>query len=258
MNIFLTTCFVLSITQVAQAQTAKYEYDKLQRLTKAIYDNGSAITYQYDANGNRISQVTSLAQGVNMDVTIETASLVSPTVAQGGTLIVNGSEKNIGTSGTVQHYVQFYLSTNNSWDAGDSKLEEILVGNLPASGSSAFVNRSVTVPVNVVPGNYFLLVAADGGNNLAETNESNNVVALTATVVLAGSVFTFVGSGNYNIAANWIGSQLPPNPLPTGYSIIINGTGEYILNIPQTISPGGKLTVNDNKKFKVQGNLIIK
>ena len=257
MNIFLTSCFVLSITQAAHAQTVTYEYDKLQRITKAIYDNGSAITYQYDANGNRMSQVTSVAQGVNMDVTIQDASLVSATVVQGGTLIVNGSEKNIGTSGTVQHYVRFYLSANNTWDAGDTQLDEIVVGNLPAAGSFAFVNRSITVPVNAVPGNYFLLIAADGGNNLAETNESNNVVALTATVVLAGSVFTFVGSGNFNIAANWRGSQLPPNPLPTGYSIIINGTGECILNIPQTISPGGKLTVGTNKKFKVQGNLTI-
>ena len=29
-----------------------YEYDKLNRVTKVIYEDGSYVTYEYDANGN--------------------------------------------------------------------------------------------------------------------------------------------------------------------------------------------------------------
>lgn len=46
----------LIITKFASAQTTSYEYDKLYRLTKIIYSNGSTVTYQYDANGNRVYQ----------------------------------------------------------------------------------------------------------------------------------------------------------------------------------------------------------
>ena len=54
MRIWFTLFIVFIIVHIGQAQTAAYEYDKLQRLTKTTYTNGSAISYQYDANGNSI------------------------------------------------------------------------------------------------------------------------------------------------------------------------------------------------------------
>jgi YD repeat-containing protein len=48
--------FLFSVAKLAAAQTTNYEYDKLYRLTKILYSNGSNITYQYDANGNRTYQ----------------------------------------------------------------------------------------------------------------------------------------------------------------------------------------------------------
>jgi len=36
---------------------ARYEYDEVGRLTKAIYSNGASITYTYDAAGNRTNRI---------------------------------------------------------------------------------------------------------------------------------------------------------------------------------------------------------
>jgi len=75
----------------------------------------------------------------------------------------------------------------------------------------------------------------------------------------SGASYTFTGNGNWNIAANWSNNTIPPVSLPGGSQILIDPAvgGECILNISQTIAPGGKLTVNANKKFTVPGNLII-
>jgi YD repeat-containing protein len=38
-----------------------YTYDKLGRLTSALYDNGLCIAYAYDANGNRTAQTNTIS-----------------------------------------------------------------------------------------------------------------------------------------------------------------------------------------------------
>ena len=50
----------------ARAVTAaeSYQYDPMGRLTDVSYANGGSLHYTYDANGNILSVVTSLATGV--------------------------------------------------------------------------------------------------------------------------------------------------------------------------------------------------
>lgn len=74
----------------------------------------------------------------------------------------------------------------------------------------------------------------------------------------ACTVYSFTGSGNWNVAANWSNNAIPPAILPSCSEIIINpaGSTECILNVSQTIKPGGKLTVTTGKKLRVVGNLI--
>lgn len=44
----------------AATGSAAYTYDALGRLTQISYDNGTTITFTYDAVGNRNSRVTTL------------------------------------------------------------------------------------------------------------------------------------------------------------------------------------------------------
>ena len=53
--IFLLLAFLFPLQVNAQTEVS-YTYDSNNRLTKVIYDNGTTITYNYDALGNRISK----------------------------------------------------------------------------------------------------------------------------------------------------------------------------------------------------------
>lgn len=76
----------------------------------------------------------------------------------------------------------------------------------------------------------------------------------------SGSVYTFTGNGNWSVSTNWLNNTIPPSPLPTGSSIIIDHTvgGQCILNNPQTLSAGSTLTVNSGKNLVLQSSLEIK
>jgi hypothetical protein len=85
------------------------------------------------------------------------------------------------------------------------------------------------------------------------------VLNLCISALAFSQNYTFVGNGNWTDAANWQNGQIPPAVLPAGSSILINpaGTGECILNTPQTISAGATFTVAKGKKFTVLGNYLV-
>ena len=68
----------------------------------------------------------------------------------------------------------------------------------------------------------------------------------------------FTGNGNWSEPGNWNNARVPANPIAIGTEIIINpiDTGECKINVPVTISPGGKITVKPNKKLTVTSALI--
>lgn len=82
---------------------------------------------------------------------------------------------------------------------------------------------------------------------------------LTSLGCSAPLVYTFTGNGNYNVASNWQGNIMPPANLPAGSQITIDplSTGTCIMNVPQTIMPGGKFIVSTGKKIIIQGNLRV-
>lgn len=52
-----TIVFLFLSIGISAQTTINYQYDNLQRLTKATYPTGSYIQYTYDANGNRSQEV---------------------------------------------------------------------------------------------------------------------------------------------------------------------------------------------------------
>ena len=71
--------------------------------------------------------------------------------------------------------------------------------------------------------------------------------------------YTFTGNGNWNVAANWIGNKIPPSVLPTSCKIVIRpiAGGECVLNVPQTVPLGTEIIVENDKQFRINGNLTI-
>lgn len=104
--------------------------------------------------------------------------------------------------------------------------------------------------------------------NISDFGETEDgelyAVALSANSVYKISAdgptgYTFNGNGNWNVAANWSNNTIPPSSLPSGAEIIVDpvANGECILNVPQIVLAGAKLTVQQNKKFRINGNLTI-
>ena len=60
----LLTFIMLLWAVAAAAQTTRYSYDILNRLTRVTYANGTIVTYNYDANGNRISEIITGGTGI--------------------------------------------------------------------------------------------------------------------------------------------------------------------------------------------------
>lgn len=100
---------------------------------------------------------------------------------------------------------------------------------------------------------------ADGGtlNAWALNINTNSTNCFVATPI--ATTYTFTGNGNWNVASNWSNNTIPPATLPAGDEIVVNHTvgGQCLLNVSQTISPGGKLTVMTGKNLVVAGSLKI-
>lgn len=74
-----------------------------------------------------------------------------------------------------------------------------------------------------------------------------------------GPLYIFTGNGNWDLPTNWSNNLMPPAQPSADSEIIIDPApgGRCLLNVPYSIPPGVKLTVNTTKAFLVQGNLIV-
>ena len=59
------------LTVEAEKSGVQYEYDKLNRLTKVIYADGSTVSYEYDKNGNIVNSVVNAVSTSTPEATIE-------------------------------------------------------------------------------------------------------------------------------------------------------------------------------------------
>lgn len=84
--------------------------------------------------------------------------------------------------------------------------------------------------------------------NNSDCNESVYDFAVTGTGIM--TIYTFTGSGSWNLPANWDANGVPPDPLVSG-AVVINGTGPVDLDIAQTINAGTLFTINAGKTFQI-------
>ena len=77
------------------------------------------------------------------------------------------------------------------------------------------------------------------------------------SMVLFIQEYIFIGTGLWYLPANWYNNSVPPASFPAGAAIQVNPAGntDAILNVPQTILTGGKLTIMPGKSLIIPGNL---
>jgi subtilase family serine protease len=143
-------------------------------------------------NGNRIS----IRVGPDL---IVSSAVVPASMAAGAAVAVTNTIKNQGGSAAASSSTRIFLSTNPSVDASDVLLGTRVVPSLAASATSS-VTTTVTIPPGTAAGAYYVVVQADGSNEVVETIETNNNYSTSVRVgpdlrVATGSVPSKVTPG---------------------------------------------------------------
>ncbi|UEG49392.1 DUF1565 domain-containing protein [Ferruginibacter lapsinanis] len=99
----------------------------------------------------------------------------------------------------------------------------------------------------------------DAANGIPYNGSALDIGVFETVPAVVSSTYTFNGNGNWNVAANWLNSNMPPATVTSGSQIIIDPSpgGQCILNIFYKVAPGATLTVMAGKTLVVQGDLTV-
>jgi subtilisin family serine protease len=141
----------------------------------------NGTTYYYVVNAKNLvgesadSNVVSATPAPSSDLVIPSVS--APASGGAGLAIsLSVTTKNQGVGASPATIIGFYLSPNSTWNATDR-----LIGNrqLPVllPGALDTGSISVTIPPDMITGNYYVIAVADPGNEVIESVETNNTKA---------------------------------------------------------------------------------
>ena len=171
---------LLSINIIAQNT---YQYDNLNRLIKTTYSNGSIVDYTYDQLGNRtVKQITSTPTALP-DLIVQNASLGQTTISAGNSVLASCQIFNSGNGMASGNYTKLYLSSNQSFE----QVSDIEIGsvysNSVGAGISIPINTNITIPSGTNSGSWYILFLADATGQVTESNEINNMITVSLTIV---------------------------------------------------------------------------
>jgi hypothetical protein len=143
-------------------------------------ERGELYLAHHHATAGAVYRIVAVAR---KDLRIEGLTATPRSVAAGGTTRVSYRIANRGTAAIVEMYSdRLYLSSNATF-GGDTLLATSHGHTVDLAPNTAHSNaQTVRVPPGTPPGNYFILVRADAFAGIAESNESNNVTAISITV----------------------------------------------------------------------------
>ena len=146
----------------------------------ACADDTGLVTESIENNNCRASGTTVRVPGP--DLVVSAVSNPPGSVLVGGSFSVTETVLNQGDAGGVASSDRYYLSLNTTYESGDKLLTGTRSVAALGAGASSTGTAPVTVPATTALGTYYLIVCADGGGAVQETNELNNCRASGTTV----------------------------------------------------------------------------
>ncbi len=127
--------------------------------------------------GNNVG-MTATPVAVGSDLVVTTATPTPLAIGPGRNVSVTTTVRNQGGQAAGAFDVGLYLSTNATFESGADQLlvSRRVTSGLPA-GAVSTAPMIATIPSNLAAGSYFLIVRADTGDEVAEADEANNVLA---------------------------------------------------------------------------------
>ena len=187
-----------------------YEDDLVKEVLASVAEANTdplAVTNQTEQGTTSNDDLTGQSDSealASPDLTI--SSISTPTTGQAGTtLSFNYGVKNSGGASAESSYTHFYLSKDKTFDNSDIYLGYDYVSSLSA-GSSRSESVSKSLSSSLAAGDYYLIAKADGWNWVKESNETNNITLISATIKIGNSgggkgYSSISGYGSVNAAA---------------------------------------------------------
>jgi hypothetical protein len=156
----------------------------------ALPGGGSYAVEVFDAdqNGTGSYMLTVSGSGCVSDAdqpNLQVSALKGKAVAGAGlTYKATDTTKNAGTADAPASATKLYISTNDTWDPGDTLLVPVVGRSVPAltSGTTSTGATMVTIPPGTPSGKWFLIAFADAAGTIGESSETDNTKAKTVYV----------------------------------------------------------------------------
>lgn len=140
------------------------------------------------SGGTRKSRIASFAfasASPQPDLVVQTAAVTPVSANDGSTVTASATVVNQGAASAGASTLNYYLSTNNTFESGtDVLLGSDAIAALSAAGSTN-VSKLLTIPAGTAAGTYFVLFAADATSAVIESSETNNLGSFQITVTSA-------------------------------------------------------------------------
>ncbi len=146
----------------------------------AITDFNSEVAEMNETNNMLFTPLTISSPFV--DLTISPLSYETLKVTPGAIVYPQMTEYNYGNDYASTHYVGYFLSTDSTYDIGDTYVGSDYVGGIYGNNSTG-LNPYLIIPSEVPVGSYYILAVADYMNYISESNEDNNVATFKTEVV---------------------------------------------------------------------------
>jgi hypothetical protein len=136
------------------------------------------------SGGTRKSRVASFQVGsapAGTDLLVQSPAASPVSVPDGQATTASCTVYNQGTLASAACALNYYLSTDNTYSAGDILLASDAVAALNAGTGTPF-SKSLTIPAGTTPGTWYIVFFADANAQVTETNEANNTGSVQLSV----------------------------------------------------------------------------
>ena len=157
-----------------------------------VADSESELAEVNENNNIEYVQIEVSCSGGDEDIFLTNIAVSSTNVNCGDDITMSCTQNYSGNqldADLPSFDVDYYLSTNTTFD----NLDILLGGDASSLGSddtSHDENDTGVIPTDTSPGTYYVLFVADSENELAETNENNNIEYIQIQVTCAPTTYT--------------------------------------------------------------------
>ncbi len=160
-----------------------------------VVDDWNSIAESNEFNNVLVSSMPiQVVSAVAPDLTVSNLSNWGGTYSPGEVVNYIFDLNNFGNEVAFGSFViNMYLSTDQNFSPDDQWAGEVPTGNTPI-GTIAGTPGAITVPIDFLDGNYYLIIVVDDENAITESNESNNILvsSVPIQVMATGEIFVVV------------------------------------------------------------------